>query len=75
MSKEEINHPDHYNQGNIEVIDVIEDWGWIEGFCLGNILKYIGRCNHKDNMIDDLKKARWYLDFYIKSLEGGEGSE
>ena len=66
---ERINHPSHYNSGNIEVIDVICDQGFGEGFCLGNTIKYILRANHKENCIEDLKKAQWYLDYWIKHCE------
>ena len=58
--KEMVNHPKHYNMGKYEVIDVIEDWNL--GFNLGNTVKYIGRAGHKDNVLQELKKARWYLD-------------
>tara|TARA_R110001583_G_scaffold63216_3_gene185247 strand:+ start:190 stop:414 length:225 start_codon:yes stop_codon:yes gene_type:complete len=68
--KEMIDHPDHYNKGRFEVIEVIEDWGL--GFHDGNALKYIGRFRHKGKSIEDLKKARWYLDRLI-SLQRGEG--
>jgi len=67
--KEKVNHPDHYNSGRFEVIDVIVDAGYGEGFCLGNVLKYILRAKHKENEIEDLKKARWYLDYYINLME------
>ena len=62
--REAINHPPHYNQGNIEVIDVIEDWAL--DFHAGNIIKYIARYKHKGKPIEDLKKARFYLDRLIK---------
>ena len=67
--REAINHPPHYNQGNIEVIDAIEDWAL--DFHAGNIIKYIARYKHKGKPIEDLKKARFYLDRLIKisSLE------
>ena len=63
-----VNHPSYY-QGKIEVIDFIEDKGL--GFNLGNCVKYISRCHlkHKDNPVEDLKKARWYLDREIKNME------
>lgn len=64
-----VNHPSHYNTGSIEVIDAIEDWGL--GFALGNAVKYIARAAHKGKMIEDLKKARWYLDREIQRLERG----
>lgn len=56
-----VNHPKYY-QGKIEVIDFIEDKGL--GFNLGNCVKYISRAGKKnqDKRIEDLKKARWYLD-------------
>ena len=63
-----VNHPSYY-QGKIEVIDFIEDKGL--GFNLGNCIKYITRCHlkHKDNPVEDLKKARWYLDREIRNME------
>jgi len=69
---EKVNHPKHYNFGNIEVIDIIEDAGMAEGFCLGNALKYILRAKHKQNYLDDLKKAKWYLDYLIKKASEHE---
>lgn len=65
---EAVNHPAHYNAGQYEVIEVIRDAGLNEGFCLGNALKYILRYKYK-NGLEDLKKARWYLDYYIRELE------
>jgi len=66
--KEAIDHPDHYNSGKIEVIEVIEDWDL--DFCLGNAIKYIGRAGkkHKDKEIEDLKKSIWYIERRIKKL-------
>jgi len=65
--KEKIDHPDHYNEGKFEAIDVIFDWGL--DFCLGNVVKYISRHKHKNASLEDLKKARWYLDYAIENLE------
>ena len=65
--KEMIDHPKHYNMGKYEAIDVIDDWGL--GFNLGNTVKYISRAGHKDNILQDLKKALWYLDREIQRLE------
>lgn len=67
--KEAIDHPDHYNSGKIEVIEVIEDWDL--DFCLGNAIKYIGRAGKKDKSkeIEDLSKALWYIQRRIKRLE------
>ena len=69
MDKEKVNHPDHYNSGQYEVVDVIDDAGFGEGFCLGNALKYILRARHKENYLEDLKKAKWYLEYLIKRIE------
>ena len=68
--KEAVNHPQHYNQGKFEAIDVIEDWKL--GFCLGNCVKYIARCEHKGKKLEDLKKALWYLQREITTLENKE---
>lgn len=64
---DEVNHPAHYTMGKIEPIDAIEDWQL--GFHLGNTVKYIARAEHKGNPLQDLKKARWYLDRHIQRLE------
>ena len=64
-----VNHPSHYNSGNIETIDAIEDWGFGQGFNLGNAIKYISRANHKNACIEDLEKARWYIDREISRLK------
>lgn len=67
---ESINHPDHYGGDNTyEAIKVIEAWDL--DFSLGNTIKYISRAGKKDKAkeIEDLKKALWYLDRKIKTLE------
>lgn len=61
-----VNHPKHYTAGKIEVIDAIEDWQL--NFHAGNVVKYVARYPHK-NGVEDLKKARWYLDRLINNLE------
>ena len=62
-----VNHPKHYNQGKIEVIDAIMDWEL--DFIEGNVVKYVARSRHKSSRVGDLKKARWYLDYLINKLE------
>lgn len=66
---EKINHPDHYNQhpAGIECIDVIEAFN----FNLGSAMKYIWRTGLKseEEAIDDLRKARWYIEREIERLE------
>lgn len=71
MSKEQVNHPSHYGgeQNTYEAIKVIEAWDL--GFCLGNTVKYVSRAGKKLDMLEDLKKARWYLDREINNLETG----
>ena len=66
--KNEIDHPDHYGgEANpYEAIKIIEAWNM--GFHLGNVLKYILRANNKGGL-QDLLKARWYLDRQIKKLD------
>ena len=64
-----INHPSHYCDGSIEVIDYIEDKGF--GYHLGNAIKYISRAGKKDpsKEIEDLRKAVWYIERYIELKE------
>lgn len=65
-------HPSHYNQNGIECFDVIKaaigDDGF-EHFCFGNAVKYLFRAKHKGNYIEDLKKAKFYIDEIIKKHE------
>jgi hypothetical protein len=66
---DEVNNPSHYTDGKIEVIEYIEDKKF--GFNLGNSIKYISRAGKKDKTktIQDLEKARWYLDREINNLK------
>jgi hypothetical protein len=66
--RETVDHPSHYNAGKFEVIDVIADWQL--NFTLGCVVKYVARAKYKGSELEDLKKARWYLDYEIKQLEG-----
>lgn len=61
-----VDHPAHYNKGKIEVIDFIEDQQL--PFHLGNVVKYVARAGYKGDKLEDLKKARWYLDRYINEV-------
>lgn len=62
-----VNHPPHYTSdpSGVEVIQITRH----QNFNLGNVIKYVLRAPYKDNQIEDLKKARWYLDDEIKRLE------
>ena len=69
--KDNIN-PNHYTYGKYECIDVLEDvlkdCKGIDAFCIGNAIKYLWRYNHK-NGLEDLKKARWYLNKIINNID------
>lgn len=63
--------PDHYKKGGIDVITILKakiSPEEFKGFCKGNILKYVMRADHK-NGVEDLKKARVYLDWLIEEKE------
>ena len=63
-----VNNPSHYCEGRkYEPIKVIKDWNL--NFNLGNTVKYISRAGRKIDALEDLKKARFYLDWEIKYLE------
>lgn len=74
---ERVNHPNHYNHGKVETIDVIATAlvGYknsLVSYDLGSVIKYIARAPFKGELLEDLKKARWYLDHAIKTLEQRE---
>jgi hypothetical protein len=66
-----VNHPNHY-QGKVECIDAIESAvagkTGLTAVCAANIIKYVWRCERKSG-VEDLRKARWYLDKLISHLE------
>lgn len=68
-SYEYVNHPEHYNRGGIEFVDIVDSYQL--GFYEGNIVKYLLRAGKKpgNSKLQDLKKARWYLSYLIESLE------
>ena len=70
VDMEMVNHPSHYTDGGIETIDFIEAKKL--PYHLGNVVKYISRAGKKDNELQDLKKAQWYLNRYIELLEKQE---
>jgi hypothetical protein len=67
-----VNHPDHYTQGGVECIDAIAaattGKTGIEAVCVANVIKYLWRYELK-NGIEDVKKARWYLDRLIDETQ------
>lgn len=66
-----VNHPQHYG-GEIECIEyltsVLRGLSGVEAFCIGNAIKYIHRFPYK-RKLEDLRKAKWYLDFIIRRCE------
>jgi hypothetical protein len=68
-----VSHPPHYTFGKFEVIDVLEDWFETDPL-LWQVGKYIARAGHKGNLVEDLKKARWYLDRRIAKANGGQNA-
>ena len=79
MAKEEskakednVNNPPHYNYGTVECIEAIEESMTPEsfrGYLKGNCLKYLWRYERKGKALEDLRKARWYLDKLIDEVE------
>ena len=71
-----VEHPSHYTQGGIECIDAMKAalGEHFIGFVVGNAIKYLWRYKHK-NGLEDLKKARWYLDRAIKEMEENENGK
>lgn len=66
-----VNHPEHYRQGGHECFDVMlatQPQVYMEGFCIGNAFKYLYRHARK-GQLDDIKKAKWYIDRYIEIME------
>ena len=69
---DKVEHPEHYTKGKIECIDAIEaataGLVGIEAVCIAQVIKYVWRWKWK-NGIEDLKKARWYLDKLMGKLD------
>lgn len=70
-----VNHPPHYTQAGIECIDALaaatSGKSGIEAVCVANAIKYLWRYELK-NGVEDVKKARWYIDRLIKELAANE---
>lgn len=70
-TQDAVNHPEHYTQGGIECIDALKaattNKVGIEAVCVANAIKYLWRYEEK-NGIEDVRKARWYIDRLIKEL-------
>jgi len=73
MSKEMVNHPNHYGgkENQYEVVKVCENWGLDKDAYLFNVVKYVARAGKKnpEKELEDLTKALWYLNRKIENLE------
>jgi len=70
-TKEMVDHPSHYQGKRFEVIDIIEDYEL--NFNKGNALKYLLRAGNKDDYVQDLQKAIWYLNREIETYNSNKG--
>ena len=72
-----VNHPKHYTQGGIECIDALKaatvGKRGIEAVCVANVIKYLWRYEEK-NGIEDVRKAKWYIERLLKELEESQQS-
>ena len=71
-----VNNPPHYNQTGIECIHAISaatDKGF-KYYLQGNVMKYLWRFDYKDKPLEDLQKAKWYLDKLIEEVMAGDES-
>lgn len=72
-SHDRVNHPPHYTQGEIECIDAIAaatvTKAGIEAVCVANVIKYLWRYEDKGKPVQDVLKARWYLNRLLDVLE------
>jgi len=67
-----VNHPPHYKVGGIEAIDYLQAKSTpaeFSGYLRLNCMKYLSRAGHKDNALEDYKKAAWYLNKLIEVTE------
>ena len=76
-SPDMVNHPKHYTQGGIECIDALKaatvGKRGIEAVCVANVIKYLWRYEEK-NGIEDVRKAKWYIERLLKELEESQQS-
>ena len=72
--REHIENPDHYNKAKYECIDLIEKLGLYKSHHVANAFKYLYRWDSKDNPVENLDKARWYLDRKIELMSTVEES-
>ena len=71
-----VNHPPHYMTGGIETLDVIRakmSPDRFQGYLMGNVLKYLLRCEYKEKRIEDIKKAQFYLNALVEEMDNNAG--
>lgn len=73
MSNDNVNHPKHYTShpSGIECIQITEHMD----FCIGNAIKYLWRAGGKNDKVEDLRKAIWYIQRKIDLIEEGKHEE
>jgi len=67
-----VNHPPHYTTGGIETLDVIRakmSSDRFQGYLMGNVLKYLLRCEYKEKRLEDIKKAQFYLNALVEEMD------
>ena len=67
-----VNHPPHYTTGGIETVDVIRakmSSDRFQGYLMGNVLKYLLRCEYKNKRVEDIKKAQFYLNALVEEMD------
>ena len=67
-----VNHPPHYMEGGIETLDVIRakmSPDRFQGYLMGNVLKYLLRCEYKEKRVEDIKKAQFYLNALVEEMD------
>ena len=67
-----INHPPHYMMGGIETLDVMRakmSPDRFEGYLMGNVLKYLLRCEYKEKREEDIRKAQFYLNTLVVEMD------
>ena len=68
-----VNHPPHYNKYGVECIEALRSacGEGFEYYLQGNVMKYLWRYRYK-NGIEDLKKANWYLELLMETIDNGD---
>ena len=70
MKNDNVNRPRHYRKGSVECIDAIKSalGNGYQYYLQGNVMKYLWRFDYKDKPVEDLQKAKWYLDRLIEEV-------